>query len=272
MSAIPLADAPAFAPAAQRTLIIRIVLAALLAAVVVASVLVSRNPHAQTIVALPSDSTAIITLDLSASISTDTYSRIGAALSSLARSRGGRFGLVIFSDQAYEALPPGTAGANLDPLVRYFRLPKQSAPGFAPAYPKNPWSDNFSGGTKIAAGLTLAHTIATEPGIRRPVVILISDLDDDPDDRARLRRILIAYKRDGIQLDLVELNATPAAIAFIHEYVPKTPVVRAGPLAAGPLPRNRTPLPWALVTLGALAAVGLAANELWGPRLEWKSA
>jgi hypothetical protein len=271
MSAIPLADAPAFAPAALRTLIVRVALAALLAAVIVAALLVARNPHAQTIVSLPSDSTAIIALDLSASISTDTYSRIGGALTSLAHSRG-RFGLVVFSDQAYEALPPGTAAANLDPLIRYFRLPTKTAPGFAPSYPTNPWADNFSAGTKIAAGLTLAHTIATAPGVRRPVVILISDLDDDPDDLARLRRILIAYKRDGIQLDLVELNATPAAIAFIREYVPKTPVVRAGPLAAGPLPRNRTPLPWALVTLGALAAVGLAANELWGPRLEWRSA
>jgi len=95
MSAIPLTDAPSFAPAAQRTFIIRVVLAAALAAAVVAAMLDARNPHAQTIVSLPSDSTAIIVLDLSASISSDTYSRIGATLSSLARSRG-RFGLVVF--------------------------------------------------------------------------------------------------------------------------------------------------------------------------------
>jgi hypothetical protein len=271
MSAIPLADAPIFAPAAQRTLIVRIALAAALTAVVVAAVLVARNPNAQTIVALPKDSTAIIALDLSASISTDTYSRIGGALSSLARSRG-RFGLIVFSDQAYEALPPGTAAANLEPLVRYFRLPKQSEPGFAPAYPKNPWADHFSAGTKIAAGLTLAHTIATDSSVRRPAVILISDLDDDPDDRARLRRILIAYKRDGIPLSLVELNATPQSLAFFREYVPPARVVRAGTLAPGPLPKNRTPMPWVLIVLGALAAVGLAANELWGPRLEWRDA
>lgn len=271
MSAIPLADAPSFAPAAQRTLVIRIVLVAALTAAVVAASLVSRNPHAQTIVSLPSDSTAIIALDLSASISTDTYSRIGATLSSLARSRG-RFGLVVFSDQAYEALPPGTAAANLQPLVRYFQLPKKAAPGFAPTYPTNPWTDSFSAGTKLAAGLTLAHTIAVDHTVRRPVVILISDLDDDPDDRSRLRRILIAYKRDGILLRIVGLNASSANIAYIRQYVPKTPVVQAGALAPGPLPRNHTPLPWALVALGALAAVGLAATELWGPRLEWKAA
>jgi hypothetical protein len=227
MSAIPLADAPSFAPFAQRTFVIRASLATLLVGAVVAALFVSRNPHAQTIVSLPSGSTAIIALDLSASISTDTYSRIGATLSSLARSRG-RFGLVLFSDQAYEALPPGTAAANLQPLVRYFQLPKQAAPGFAPTYPANPWTDSFSAGTKIAAGLTLAHTLAVAPGVRRPVVILISDLDDDPDDRSRLRRLLIAYKRDGIPLRLVGLNASSANIAFIRQYAPKTPVVQAG--------------------------------------------
>src|SRR5438093_772845 len=181
MSAIPLTDAPLLAPAARRTLVVRVVLATALTATIVAAVLIARSPHAQTIVALPSDSTAIIVLDLSASISSDTYSRIGSTLSSLAHSRG-RFGLVIFSDQAYEALPPGTAAANLEPLVRYFRLSKQPPFGFAPKYPKNPWADNFSGGTKIAAGMTLAHTIAVQNSLRRPVVILISDLDDDPDD------------------------------------------------------------------------------------------
>jgi hypothetical protein len=271
MSAIPLADAPSFAAAAQRTLLVRAALALVLAGAIVAAALVARNPHSQTIVAIPSDSTAIVVLDISASISSDTYSRIGATLSSLSRSRG-RYGLVVFSNQAYQALPTGTAASNLAPLVRYFRLPQQVTPGFAPEYPKNPWTDNFSAGTKISAGLTLAQTIVFENKVRRPVVILISDLDDDPDDRPRLRRILIAYKRDGIPLDLVGLNATAANIGFVRQYAPKTKVVQAGTLAPGPLPRNRTPIPWPLVGLGALAALGLAANELWGPRLEWRHA
>ena len=227
MSAIPLADAPAFAPAARRTLIVRVVLAATLIAAVVAAVLVSRNPHTQTIVALPSDSTAIVVLDLSASISADTYSRIGATLSSLARSHG-RYGLVVFSDQAYEALPPGTAAANLEPLVRYFRLPKQTTPGFAPTYPTNPWTDKFSAGTKISAGLELAHTIAVDNGVRRPVVILISDLDDDPDDVARLATIMLAYKRDHIPLRIVGLNPSPEDRGVLPALCPAGGADRAG--------------------------------------------
>jgi hypothetical protein len=272
LSAIPIADAPVFAPAAQRTLIIRLVLAAALVGAVVSAALVSRNPHTQTIVALPSDSTAIVALDLSASISSDTYSRIGSTLSSLARSHG-RFGLVVFSDLAYEALPPGTAAANLKPLVRFFALPKQASPGFAPTYPTNPWTDSFTAGTKISAGLALAHRIAVDSGVHRPVVILISDLDDDPDDVARLTTIMLAYKRDHIGLDIVSLNASPEAKAYFQHIAPRgTPVIHAGTLAPGPEPRNHTPFPWLLVALAALAAAGLALNELWGPRLEWDTA
>ena len=270
MSAIPLADAPSFAPVAQRTLVVRTTLALVLLGAIVGAALAARDPHTKTIVDLPSDSTAIVVLDISASISSDTYSRIGATLSSLARS-GGRYGLIVFSDQAYEALPTGTAASNLEPLVRYFRLPKQASPGFAPQYPKNPWTDDFSAGTRISSGLTLAQSLVFQNDVRRPVVILISDLDDDPDDLPRLRRILIAYKRDGIPLRLVGLNATPQAIAFVRQYAPKTPVVQAGTLAPGPPPRNRTPIPWPLVALAALAALGLAASELWGPRLEWRT-
>ena len=272
MSAIPLADAPAFAPAAQRTLIVRVVFAALLAAAVTAAALVARNPNAQTIVQLPSGSTAIVALDLSASISSDTYSRIGSTLSSLARSHG-RFGLVVFSDQAYEALPPGTPAADLKPLVRFFELPKQATPGFAPSYPKNPWQDSFSSGTKISSGLTLAHRIAVDSGVHKPVVILISDLEDDPDDVPRLATVMLAYTRDHIPLRIVSLNPTPEALAYFrHILPPQTPVVRAGALAPGPEPRNHTPFPWTLVGLAVLAAVGLALNELWGPRLEWEVA
>ena len=100
MTSIPLADSAALRPAARRTLAIRIALAAALAGLIVAIVVVSRHPHTQTIVTLPAHSSAIVVLDVSASISADTYSRIGATLSSLARS-GGRYGLVVFSDQAY---------------------------------------------------------------------------------------------------------------------------------------------------------------------------
>ncbi len=269
MTSIPLADAPALRPAARRTLVVRIVLAAALLGLVVAAVVVSRHPHTQTIVALPPHSSAIVVLDVSASISADTYSRIGGTLSSLTRS-GGRYGLVVFSDQAYEALPPGTGATDLAPLVRYFTLPPARG-GFAQAFPANPWQSVFSAGTKISAGLELAHQIAFEDRLSKPIAILVSDLDDDPADLPRLVTIMLALKRDHIPLRIVGLNPSGQDVALFKRLTGGAPIVRAGPLEPGPQPHNHTPFPWTLFTLALIAAVGLAAHELWAPRLEWRT-
>jgi hypothetical protein len=269
VSSIPLADAPAFAPAARRTLFVRAVLAALVVASVAAAAFEARDPRTATVVPLPQHADTIVVLDLSASIGSDTYSRIGATLSQLARSRG-RYGLVVFSGEAYEALPPGTPAADLAPLVRFF-VPQQRAPGFAPTYPRNPWSDTFSAGTRISSGLELAHSIATAGGVRRPAVVLVSDLDDDPADLPRLVSIALAYRRDAIPLRLVGLNPSSQDAAFFQRLLgPSTPIVQAGAAAPGPQPHNRTPFPWPLVALALAAALLLAAHELWTARLEWE--
>jgi hypothetical protein len=270
LTSIPLADAGALHPAARRTLVIRVALAAALTGLVIAAVLVSRHPHTRTIVALPAHSSAIVVLDVSASISADTYSRIGATLSSLARS-GGRYGLVVFSDQAYEALPPGTGASDLAPLIRYFTLPPAKESGFAPTFPVNPWQDTFSAGTKVSAGLELAHQIAFDDRLSKPIAILVSDLDDDPEDLPRLVTIMLALKRDHIPIRIVGLNPSGQDVALFKRLTGGAPVVRAGTLQPGPEPRNHTPFPWTLVALAVVVAVGVAAHELWGPRLEWRA-
>jgi hypothetical protein len=272
MSAIPLADAPDFAPDARRTALVRVALLALVVATLLAAAAIARNPRSETIVSLPAHADTIVVLDLSASIGSDTYSRIGATLASLARSRA-RYGLVVFSGQAYEALPPGSPAEDLAPLVRFFIPRKQSQPGFAASYPKNPWTDTFSAGTTISSGLQLAHSIATGDGLRRPAVVLVSDLDDDPADIPRLAAITLAYRRDGIPLRVVALDPTAQNAAFFQRLLgPSTPIVRAGVAAPGPQPHNRTPYPWLLVALGVAGAVALGAYELWAPPLEWEPA
>ena len=65
----------------------------------------------------------LVVLDLSASISTDTYARIGATLDELADT-GGRYGLIVFSDTAYLALPPGTPAAELRAVRTPLRPPR----------------------------------------------------------------------------------------------------------------------------------------------------
>jgi hypothetical protein len=272
MSAIPLADAVDFAPAARRTRLVRTGLVALVVAALLAAAAVARNPGSRTIVSLPAHADTIVVLDLSASIGSDTYSRIGATLSSLARSRS-RYGLVVFSGQAYEALPPGSPAEDLAPLVRFFTPRPQSQPGFAATYPKNPWTDTFSAGTAISSGLQLAHDIATGGSVRRPAVILVSDLDDDPADIPRLTAITLAYRRDRIPLRVVALNPTTQNAAFFQQLLgPSVPIVQAGVAAPGPQPRNSTPYPWLLVALALASAVVLAASELWAPPLEWEPA
>jgi hypothetical protein len=269
MTSIPLADAAALRPAARRTLAIRIALAATLGGLIVAAFVVSRHPHTQTIVSLPPHASAIVVLDVSASISSDTYSRIGATLSSLARSNG-RYGLIVFSDQAYEAIPPGTPASDLSPLVRYFTLPPQQG-GAAQSFPPNPWSRGFTAGTKISAGLALAHQIAFQDKLRKPVVVLVSDLDDDPNDAIRLPTIVAAMQRDHIPLRIVGLNPSGQDYAFFKKLTGGAPIVQAGLMQPGPQPKNYTPFPWTLVAFAIAVALLIAVHELWGPRLDWRT-
>ena len=270
MTTIPLADARALRPAANRTLAVRAVLGTALAGLVIAFALIARHPGTQTIVTLPAHSSAIVVLDVSASISADTYARICATLSSLARSNG-RYGLVVFSDQAYEALPPGTPAADLQPLVRYFTVTPGREPGAAATFPTNPWSSSFSAGTKVSAGLELAHDIAFQDALRKPVAILVSDLDDSPEDWPRLVTIMLAFQRDHIPLKIVGLNPAPEDVARFDRLSPGTRVVRAGLPGPGAQPHNHTPFPWTLVIITLGVATALAAHELWGPTLDWRS-
>ena len=147
--AIPFADVRSLLPLARRTTLVRAAAAVVLVALALAAVLVGRNPQVRESTVLPTRSNGIVVLDLSASISTDTYARIGASLRELTES-GGRYGLVVFSDTAYEAMPPGTPSEALRPLVRYFTLRAARTEGFLPTFPVNPWANSFSAGTKLS--------------------------------------------------------------------------------------------------------------------------
>jgi hypothetical protein len=224
----------------------------------------------QTVVALPHSANIIVVLDVSASVSSDTYSRIGGTLAAIARSSK-RVGLVVFSDAAYEALPPGVPAADLAPYVRYFTLPRQAKPGFAPTFPVNPWTNAFTAGTKCSAGLDLAHAIATaQPS--RPAVVLVSDLDDDPNDVPRLATVVAAYQRDHVPLRIVGLNPSPQDVTLFQRLVgPRVPIGEAPTTDQVPH-HDVAPFPWLLVALASAAAAALALREAWSPRLEWGAA
>src|SRR5436309_3362884 len=96
----------------------------------------------------------------------------------------------------------------------------------------------------IRAALVLLVTAALV------AAVLVSDLDDDPADRARLASIVLAYRRDAIPLRVVGLNPSTEDAAFFQRLLgPSSQIVQAGTAAPGPQPRNRTPFPWTFVLL-----------------------
>jgi len=267
VTALPLADYGRLEHAHRRTTIIRAALAALLAGLVVAAAVAATRPSAKTISFLPQGSTGIVVLDLSASISTDTYQRIGKTLTELAGTNG-RYGLVVFSDVAYQALPPGTPSAALKPYARYFTLPSVSN-GFLPQFPINPWTNSFSGGTRIAAGLGLALRIIQVQHLKQPAVVLVSDLDDDPGDLKSLAGVSLAYRQDGIPVRIVALDPQPKDEALFGRLLERAATVQHAQLPGERAQTVGAAAPPVLATLVALVALALAANELWGARLSW---
>jgi hypothetical protein len=253
---------------AARTTVVRAVLALALVVLVVLTALAARHPKLSKSPLLPANAGGIIVLDLSASISSDTYSRIGQELQKIVDA-GGRFGLVVFSSSAYQALPPGSSAASLEPLIRFFTLPTHVAPGEQPTYLRNPWTTSFTSGTQIARGLDLARQIARDNRIRKPSVVLISDLADDPNDSSRLNDVLEAYRHDGVKLYVVPLNASESDLQRFSAVAVKTlstPTAGSGPPTAAPAHAS---FPTTLVLLTFLVAALLGLNEVRSAQLRW---
>jgi hypothetical protein len=249
----------------------RAALAVVLIALVVAAALSARHPRLDKQPLLPPDAGGLLVLDISASIGSDTYSRIGETLRELV-ARGGRYGLVVFSTSAYQALPPGTPASALAPLIRYFTLPQQAASGEQASFPVNPWTHSFSSGTYISLGLDLARRIETAQHVRKPVVVLVSDLADTPNDFSRLNEVLAAYKAAGIRLTVIPLDASEEDLRrFVGVATKIIPASLPGEHPSATAPAHAA-FPTDLVLLAILVAVLLAVNELRSARLRWGGA
>ena len=257
---IPLADARTFRRRAVATRIVLAALAAAAAAAAVGVLLASRFSQALTLVLLPSNANVVIVIDLSASI--DSFSPIGATLGALSRS-GDHVGLVLFSDDAYEALPAGTPAADLVPVVRYFT---QTAPGL---YPLNPWGSTFTGGTNISAGMGMAieMAVAQRP---RAAVMLISDLDDSPDNLPALTALGAVAQHDRVPIRIVGLSPSRANAAYFRNVFGRSASIVEAPTSAQAARQEQTPFPWMLVALTVVAATALGLREAWAPQLVWR--
>ncbi len=207
-------------------------------------------------------------LDLSASISSDTFNRIGATLDQLAATNG-RYGLIVFSDVAYQALPPGTPSAQLRPFARYFRVPDQQTPGLAPAFPTNPWTNSFSAGTRISAGLGRALALIHAQRTAHPGVILISDLNDDQGDLTNLASSALAYRQEHIPIRIVALNPSKDDQHRFETLLGDATHITQARLPGDSRATGGARFPFTLALLAVAVALLLAANELFSARLTW---
>jgi hypothetical protein len=248
MSTIELADVRSFARNTTRSRWLRRGAAALALVLAVLAALAAPRHASPAAELLPPGSTGIAVVDVSASISWETYARIASTLERL-RKGGGRAGLVLFSDTAYQTLPPGTPVSELRGFERFFVVPRPTGPGLQPQPPRSPWTDTFSAGTRISTGLALALRTIRDEHLKHPAVLLVSDLDDDAGDLESLTSVALAYRKLGIPIRVVGLNPSPEDVRLVERLLPQ-----GGSIMQSTLPGERRGADHAAVPGGILAA------------------
>src|SRR5436853_110527 len=141
---VPTADLDALAAAARRTQVTRLLLVLALLAVLAGAVLFARGLQSGDTGLLPAGRSGVVVLDLSRSVDPDALRRMGGVLRNLIRTNAS-VGLVVFSDVAYELLPPRTSARRLEPMLRFFTETNGR-------FPENPWAPTFRAGTRISQG------------------------------------------------------------------------------------------------------------------------
>jgi hypothetical protein len=266
--ATPLADVREVQTFAQRTGAVRIVMAVALAATLALLFHVARSAGAGRAAVFPEGTcTGVVTLDMSASISGPTYARVATTLRGIAAANQS-VGLVMFSDTAYELLPPNSPPSALTAFVPFF-VPLRYY-GTTPVFGQAPW-DMFMGGTRIAPGLMMAAQALRRANVEHGAILLVSDLDDSSADLPLLNQEAVQLREQHIPLRIVPLFASQHNKALFGELFGDGAFV--DPRAFTHTARRRTqpiaaPAPWTLLGLGLVVVLLLAANERWNARLE----
>jgi hypothetical protein len=271
-NAVQLADLKELHAAAQRTSLLRLALAFALAGTLAALVLVSRSAGTGRAAVFPQGtSTGIVALDMSASIAGPIYARVATTLKGIVAANQS-IGLVMFSDTAYELLPPNSPPGSLLQFIRFF-IPTGYLGG-TPLFAQSPWND-FSGGTRTAAGLTEARRALQRAHVKHGAILLVSDLDDAAGDQPALLAETLKLRRAHIPVRIVPLFAAPAnarlfaalfgSNAFVNPSVFTHTARRRAQAVSGAAP-------WLLLGLGVVLVLLLAGNERWNGRLVMETA
>ena len=270
LDAVPLGDVSKLERPARRARFVRLGLAAALVAAVLAAVASVPEPHGRRF--LPADTVAIVVLDLSSSIRPTVYKLIGAELASLAKTDQ-RVGVVVFSDVAYTALPPGTPASELASFARFYTDDRIHYSADGSPLPRNPWEEWFSAGTSISSGLRLASQLLRETGAARGGVILFSDLADDPSDLRALGRTISVYERRHIPLRVVALDPKPEDRDFWAELLGPGSLSNVA-IPTGDAGRGRlvveSPFPTRFAVFAIFAILLLAVNVLYTEPVTWR--
>jgi len=264
---VPLADLHGLRFALQRTSLVRVLLAAALAGTFALLFVTARSAGAGRAAVFPEGvHTGVIALDMSASISGPTYSRVATTLRGIANANQS-VGLVMFSDTAYELLPPNSPPGSLVQFIPYF-VPVRYF-GSTPVFSQTPW-DTFMGGTRIATGLEMARLALQRAGLRRGAILLVSDLDDSNSDQGLLDQEALKLREQHIPVRIVPLFAAAHDVSLFKALFGESSIVdprvfthtakrRAASVAAAQ--------PWTLLLLGGAIVLLLASNERWNGRL-----
>ena len=254
-------DVGAFSVAAWRTRLLRFALAGACVGLLAAAAASASSLDTREQALIPSETTGVVVVDLSLSIGDEDYNVVRGALHRLI-AEDASIGFVVFSDVAYELLPPGTPASALRPMLRLLVPPRLGAP-------VNPWSQSFRSGTRISSALDLAQGMLERDGVENGSILLVSDLETAPEDVPPLARKVEEIRRSSVELRVFGLAPSRYALqlfaGLLEEDAFASPTSSAAdePVESGA--GSRTPV--VLLVLGCLLLLALALHECFGGRL-----
>lgn len=264
---VELADLRELRSPMLRTSAGRVVLATALAATLAGIVLLARSAGAGRAAVLPAGATTgCVVLDMSASIAGPVYERVATTLRGIV-SANQSICLVMFSDTAYELLPPNSPPGALLQFVPFF-VPIRFYGGI-PVFAQSPW-DQFSGGTRISAGFVTADAALRRAHVKHGAILLVSDLDDSVADQPQLDAEALVLRKEHMPVRIVPLFAETsnknyfAALFGSTAFVPPSAFRHSAHKSVQPV---AAAAPWALLSLGVVLVLLLAGNERWNARL-----
>jgi von Willebrand factor type A domain len=267
-----LADLPALALHAERTSLVRAGLALALAAALGGSVLLARSAGSGRAAVLPVGAkTGVIVIDMSASVAGPKFERVANVIRGLATADQG-VGLVMFSDTAYELLPPNSPTDALLQFERFF-TPESIVHG-TPLMGATAW-DNFSGGTRISSGLSMGLDALRRAHVTHGSLLLISDLNDSSADAGPLVSVAAALGRADVPVRIVPVAAAPdnvrifSSLFGVNAFISPAAFTSTRKHQIEPIAAS---WPWVLITVASVLIGLLTANELFNTRLRPEAA